>query len=295
MMKQLLESYITYLTNERQLSNNTLESYSRDLKQYFIYLEERQINDLNYTNKTTVITYLVNLQNKGRAVSTISRNIASIRGLYQYLLHRGLVSIDPTLNLQTPKPSKKTPSILTLDEVDRLLNLPKSSTKKGVRDKAMLELLYATGIRVTELISLKLGDINLKLGYIKCTSLSKERIIPMGTMALQALEEYIANTRKYLVKNKNTKYLFLNMQGGQLTRQGFWKIIKTYTNKSNIDKTITPQTLRHSFATHMVQNGADLKSVQELLGHSDISTTQIYANITRNKIKDVYDKTHPRA
>lgn len=294
-MDQLFSDYIKYLTTEKQLSNNTLESYVRDIKQYLSYLKNNEIDDLAKTNKTTIITYLVYLQNSGRAISTISRSIASIRCFYQYLLQANIVSKDPTLNLESPKSKKKLPSILTLNEVDKLLSQPEKSTHKGIRDKAMLELLYATGIRVSELISLKVSDVNLELGFVKCSNSLRERVIPIGSMALQALKYYLDNAREHFVKNDQEVLLFLNMQGGQLTRQGFWKIIKSYTKQSNIEKTITPHTLRHSFATHLVQNGADLKSVQEMLGHSDISTTQIYANLTKNKIKDVYNKTHPRA
>ncbi|SES70366.1 tyrosine recombinase XerD subunit [Natronincola peptidivorans] len=294
-MNQLISNYVDYLTNEKQLSNNTLESYIRDIKQYLEYLNSNEILDVVYTNKTTIITYLLHMQNKGRAVSTISRSIASIRCFYQFLLQNNLVVKDPTLNLETPKAKKKLPSILSPKEVDMLLNQPEESTYKGIRDKAMLELLYATGIRVSELISLQVDHVNINLGFVKCSTATKERIIPVGSVALQALANYLLNARNNFIKNDKEKLLFLNMQGGGLTRQGFWKIIKAYTKGSNIDKTITPHTLRHSFATHLVQNGADLKSVQEMLGHSDISTTQIYANITKNKIKDVYNKTHPRA
>ncbi|SDK50146.1 site-specific tyrosine recombinase XerD [Natronincola ferrireducens] len=294
-MEQLILKYTDYLTTEKELSTNTLESYLRDVKQYLDYLNKNEVNDISYTTKATIITYLVYLQDKGRAVSTISRSIASIRCFYQYLVQSKMVPKDPTLNIESPKTKKKLPSILSLEEVDVLLNQPEAWTSKGMRDKAMLELLYATGIRVSELISLTINDVNLSLGFVKCSSSNRERTIPIGTLALKALLDYLNKARGSFVKTDNQDLLFLNMQGGGLTRQGFWKIIKAYTKQANIEKTITPHTLRHSFATHLVQNGADLKSVQEMLGHSDISTTQIYANITKNKIKDVYNKTHPRA
>ena len=294
-MEHIIKSYSNYLMNEKRLSNNTLESYIRDIKQYLDYLNEKEINTIEHTNKTTIITYLVYLQNKGRATSTISRSIASIRGFYQYLLQNKIIPKDPTLNLASPKSIKKLPSILTLQEIDTLLNQPEKSTYKGIRDKAMLELLYATGIRVSELISLSVDDVNLDLGFVNCTIGSKERVIPIGSMALKALDIYLNDARNFLVKKDNEKLLFLNMKGSGLTRQGFWKIIKAYTVQSDIQKPITPHTLRHSFATHLVQNGADLKSVQEMLGHSDISTTQVYASIKKNKIKDIYKQTHPRA
>ncbi|MCC5909918.1 MAG: site-specific tyrosine recombinase XerD [Clostridiaceae bacterium] len=294
-MNQFISNYTEYLTNEKQLSSNTLESYLRDIKQYLSYLKENEITDIAETSKTTVITYIIYLQTKGRAISTISRSIASIRCYYQYLMINNTISKDPTLNLESPKSKKKLPNILTLQEIDILLSQPKESTHKGMRDKAMLELLYATGIRVSELISLNIEDVHLDLGFIKCTTHNKERVIPVGSVALRALTDYLEQGREHFLKNTEEESLFLNMQGGRLTRQGFWKIIKYYTKQCNIDKTITPHTLRHSFATHLIQNGADLKSVQEMLGHSDISTTQIYATLTENKIKDVYKKTHPRA
>jgi len=294
-MYELITDFSDFLTTEKKLSPITLESYKRDIKQYTTYLEENNISDLINTNKTTIITYLIYLQNKGKATSTISRNIASIRCFYQFLLINNLVHQDPTINLESPKAEKKAPSILTLKEIDMLLSQPEATTSKGVRDKAMLELLYATGIRVSELISLNIEDINVEMGYIKCSTGTKERIIPIGSVALEVLQTYIEEYRKTFIRVKEETSLFLNCHGNRLTRQGFWKIIKSYTKKANIDKSITPHTLRHSFATHLIQNGADLKSVQEMLGHSDISTTQVYMNLSKNKIKDVYKKAHPRA
>ncbi|MBM7614027.1 site-specific tyrosine recombinase XerD [Alkaliphilus hydrothermalis] len=294
-MYELIIGFSDFLTTEKKLSANTLESYKRDIRQYTTYLEENNISCLTNTNKTTVITYLIYLQNKGKAASTISRNIASIRCFYQFLLINNLVNQDPTINLESPKAEKKAPSILTLKEIDMLLSQPEVSNLKGVRDKAMLELLYATGIRVSELISLNIDDINVEMGYIKCSTGTKERVIPIGSVALEVLQIYIEEYRSSFIRVKEEASLFLNCHGNRLTRQGFWKIIKAYTKKANIDKSITPHTLRHSFATHLIQNGADLKSVQEMLGHSDISTTQVYMNLTKNKIKDVYKKAHPRA
>lgn len=225
-MEHVISNYSSYLTNEKQLSNNTLESYMRDVKQYLDYLNENEINAIEYTSKTTIITYLVYLQNKGRATSTISRSIASIRCFYQYLLQNKIVTKDPTLNLESPKAKKKLPSILTLKEVDILLNQPEKSTYKGMRDKAMLELLYATGIRVSELISLNIDDVNLDLGFVKCSTGIKERVIPIGSIALKALNIYLRDARNFLVKNNKEKLLFLNMQGGGLTRQGFGKLLR---------------------------------------------------------------------
>ena len=294
-MEDHISNYGKYLLEEKGLSKSTLESYMRDVKQFINYLISKGINEIEYTNKATILTYLVHLQNRGRAASTISRNISSIRSFYQYLLQNRIVAKDPTLKLESPRRKRELPDILTLKEVDILLSQPDQTTDKGIRDKAMLELLYATGIKVSELISLNIDDINLDLGFMRCSTGLKERIIPIGSVALETLYNYFKNVRIKLIKKNNEKLFFLNMQGGKLTRQCFWKIIKFYTRESKIKKVITPHTLRHSFATHLISNGADLKSVQEMLGHSDISTTQIYADIKKNKMKDIYKKTHPRA
>lgn len=295
-MNILLGAFIDYLANVKELSRNTLDSYKRDISQYISFLDERNIDDIRYTNKTTIITYLLYMQKNGKATSTISRNLASIRSFYQFLLNEKYIDRDPTINLESPKSEKKLPSVLTLNEVELLLTQPNEGNEKGIRDKAMLELLYATGIRVSELVSLNYCDLNLDMGYIKCkNSGTKERIIPIGSMARKAVERFIKECRFSLVRDESEQALFVNYHGTRLTRQGFWKIIKMYTQKAKIGKKITPHTLRHSFATHLLQNGADLRSVQEMLGHSDISTTQIYTQITKNKIKEVYNKTHPRA
>ncbi|MBS3994217.1 MAG: site-specific tyrosine recombinase XerD [Alkaliphilus sp.] len=295
-MDIILNSFINYLEHERELSKNTLESYKRDINQFIHFLTERQITDFKETNKTTIITYLLYLQKKGKATATISRNLASIRSFSHFLMSENHISKDPTINLETPKSEKKAPKVLSLKEVELLLSQPDAISEKGIRDKAMLELLYATGIRVSELVSLDYTHLNLEINYIKCLSgNSKERIIPLGSMAKIAIENYMKNCRTILIKEELEQALFVNYRGTRLTRQGFWKIIKSYTQKAKINKKITPHTLRHSFATHLIQNGADLRSVQEMLGHSDISTTQIYNLIPRNKIKEVYNKAHPRA
>ncbi|QIB26027.1 site-specific tyrosine recombinase XerD [Caloranaerobacter azorensis] len=295
-MDSLLNKFLEYLLYEREASNNTIESYSRDLRQFKRYIMENNINDFRLVNKTTIITYLVYLQKIGRAPSTVSRNLASVRSFYQFLLNEGIVKKDPTVNLQSPKCEKKLPQILTPKEVELLLEQPDLNTSKGVRDRAMLELLYAAGIRVSELVALDIDDIDLELGFLVCSrNSSNERNIPIGRFAINILNEYLLNHRKNFVKDDSIKALFLNYHGKRLTRQGFWKIIKSYTKKINLNKAITPHTLRHSFAVHLIENGADLKSVQEMLGHSDISTTQVYAKITKPTLKDVYNKTHPRA
>lgn len=285
-----------YLKDERELSLNTLESYNRDLRQFNDYINNNNIDNMVNANKTLIITYLMFQQKKGKSASTISRSLASIRSFYQYLLNNGIVKEDPTVELHAPKQEKKLPNILTPKEVEILLNQPSTDNSKGIRDRAMLELLYAAGVRVSELIALNIDDINLEMGYINCSKDAvSERVIPIGKMAVDVLSVFIDEYRESFIRDNNECSLFVNHHGRRLTRQGFWKIIKSYTKKANINKKITPQTLRHSFAAHLIQNGADLKSVQEMLGHSDISTTQVYTQITKNKIKDVYKKTHPRA
>lgn len=294
-MEALVQKFINFLERDKRLSSNTLQSYRRDIEQYMAYLLEINLHNISNTNKTTIIAYLLHLQKKGRATSTISRNLASIRSFYQYITKNKIIDHDPTAELESPKVQKKLPQILSTQEVELLLEQPKCVDLKGYRDKAMLELLYATGIRVSELISLNTSDINLEMGFIKCNKGSRERMIPIGSIAIAALREYLNKSRLLLIQNSDEKALFVNINGGRLTRQGFWKIIKQYKNQAKINKDITPHTLRHSFAAHLLENGADLRSIQEMLGHSDISSTQIYAQIAKNKIKEIYKKTHPRA
>ncbi|MCX7749752.1 MAG: site-specific tyrosine recombinase XerD [Clostridia bacterium] len=294
-MEALVENFMNFLEKDKRLSLNTLQSYRRDIEQYIQYLQEIKLNNISNTNKTTVITYLLHLKKKGRATSTISRNLASIRSLYQYIAKNKIIDHDPTSDLESPKVEKKLPQILSTHEVELLLEQPKCIDLKGYRDKAMLELLYASGIRVSELISLNIDEINLEMGFIKCNKGSRERVIPIYPIAVNAVQEYMNKARGLLIQNKDEKALFVNVNGKRLTRQGFWKIIKQYKSQAKINKDITPHTLRHSFAAHLLENGADLRSIQEMLGHSDISSTQIYAQIAKNKIKEVYKKTHPRA
>ena len=289
-METWISKFIDFLENDKHLSLNTLQSYKRDIEQYISYLREIKISDLKKTGKTTVITYLLHLKKIGRATSTISRNLASIRSFYQYLAKMKVKDDDPTYDLESPKVEKKLPQILSTKEVELLLEQPKCIDLKGYRDKAMLELLYATGIRVSELISLDIDDIDRDMGFIRCSKGNRERMIPIGSLAIQALQDYLTKARDLLIHDKDQRALFVNINGGRLTRQGFWKIIKQYKNQAKINKDITPHTLRHSFAAHLLENGADLRSIQEMLGHSDISSTQIYAQIARNKIKDVYKK-----
>jgi len=295
-MDKLIERFIHYLAVERGLALNTLESYQRDLVSYVEFLKKSSITDFHLTRRANIIAFLADLQRKGRATSTISRNLASLRAFYGFLLRDGLIDGDPTANLESPKIEKRLPKVLTVKEVEALLEGPDGGTVAGVRDKAMLELLYATGIRVSELVSLNQSDVNLNMGFLKCYGKgSKERIIPLGSVALQTVSEYIMRSRSKLLRDPSEESLFLNHHGQRLSRQGFWKIIKKYALQATIDKEITPHTLRHSFATHLLENGADLRAVQEMLGHADISTTQIYTHLTKSRLKEVYAKTHPRA
>lgn len=294
-MEALVQKFVNFLERDKRLSLNTLQSYRRDIEQFFIYLQEINLQNISNSNKTTIIAYLLYLQKKGRATSTISRNLASIRSFYQYISKNEIIDHDPTAELESPKVEKKLPQILSTEEVELLLEQPQCVDLKGFRDKAMLELLYATGIRVSELIQLNMEDLSLEMAFIKCNKGSRERTIPIGSMAIGALKEYLKKSRPMLIQSIDAEPLFVNINGGRLTRQGFWKIIKQYKNQANISKDITPHTLRHSFAAHLLENGADLRSIQEMLGHSDISSTQIYAQMAKNKIKEVYLKTHPRA
>jgi len=294
-MEALVQKFVIFLEMDKRLSLNTLQSYRRDIEQYFTYLQEINLQNITNTNKTTVIAYLLYLQKKGRATSTISRNLASIRSFYQYITKNNIIELDPTVELESPKVEKKFPQILSTEEVQLLLEQPQCVDLKGYRDKAMLELLYATGIRVSELIQLDLPDIDLEMAFLRCNKGLRERLIPVGSMAVSAVKEYLVKSRSLLIQKTDEKALFVNINGGRLTRQGFWKIIKQYKNMAKINKDITPHTLRHSFAAHLLENGADLRSIQEMLGHSDISSTQIYAQMAKNKIQEVYKRTHPRA
>ena len=293
-MKCEIEEFIAYLHNTKGTSKNTEVSYERDLRKMDQFLRNEGVDRVQDVTATNLNSYEMYLEREKFAASTISRSIASMRAFFQYCCQQGMLSENPADILKAPKIEKKMPGILTVEEVDLLLNQPKENTAKGVRDKAMLELLYATGIRVSELIGLKLENINLKLGYITCEASEKERVIPFGNAAKKAVKEYLEQAREELLSHKESDCLFVHCSGTPMRRQGFWKVLKTYASSAGIQQDITPHTLRHSFAAHLVQNGADLKSVQEMLGHSDISTTQIYLNMNVNKIRDVYLKAHPR-
>ncbi len=293
-MQSLVEEFAAYLENEREAAGSTIQSYCRDIRQFVRYLDSTFV-DIYKVNKTNVISYVLYLKKLERAPSSISRSLASIRTFYTFMLSRGLVKDNPAFKLELPRQDKKLPAILTMDEVDLLLRQPDISTYKGKRDKAMLELIYASGIKVSELVGLAVDDVEISLGFVKCTAGNRARIIPLGTQCIRAMGDYLQFARPYMIVNASEPFLFVNCNGGHLTRQGFWKIIKEYKEKAHIQKEITPHTLRHSFAAHLLENGADLSSVQEMLGHSDISSTQIYSKLIKTRMKEVYNKAHPRA
>ena len=293
-MELHLQAYERYLTTEKHASANTVSSYMRDLRQFASYAAVRQLKAEDVT-QTNISTYLDFLSSQGKSPATVSRSLASIKGFFTYLISQNLREDNPALHIATAKAEKKLPQVLTGKEVERLLAQPKCTDMKGYRDKAMLELLYATGIRVTELISLNITDVNLAGSFIRCESKGKERIIPLYPAAVDALAVYMQNIRPKMIADMDETALFVNVSGDRMSRQGFWKIVKSYQEKAHIDKDITPHTLRHSFATHLLENGADLHSIQEMMGHSDISSTQVYAQLVKQHLKSVYNKSHPRA
>ena len=293
-MDKEINAFIVYLHNVKRTSENTELSYRRDLMKVRNYMEEQGIEDVKKITSTNLNSYVLYLEKNKFSPATISRNIASLKAFYHYMYKEGMVLEDAAEALHAPRIEKKMPEILSTDEVVRLLEQPSGNSPKEIRDKAMLELLYATGIRVTELITLKLKDVNLQMGYLVCKDGGKERVIPFGNEARSALIRYLEGTRASMIADPDSEYLFANCSGQPMSRQGFWKLIKFYAKKAGIMADITPHTLRHSFAAHLVENGADLRSVQEMLGHSDISTTQMYANMNHNRIREVYAKAHPR-
>ena len=293
-MEKQVKLFLDFLKDDKKLSDNTLQSYRRDIEQYEKYVSDNKINYLKVTEET-ILEYMEYLREENKKESTISRSLASIRSFYQYLIRVKKIKKDPTMTIESPKINKRTPNILTSKEVELLLDQPKEVDLKGTRDKAMLEFAYATGMRVTEMISLDIDDVKLDEGYVVCRGRSKSRNIPLGSMSLKALKEYIDDARPYLIRDESEEALFVNVNGTRLTRQGFWKIVKYYKEQAHIEKDITPHVLRHSFATHLLQNGADLKAIQTMLGHSDISSTQVYMQFQDPGIKNEYKKAHPRA
>lgn len=292
-MEQYLIKYIEYMI-KRGLSKNTIEAYKRDIHKFNDFLSEREENILE-VDIVSVMAYVQNLKKLRKANSSIIRNLVSIKSFYKYLMKAGNISENPFIDYEVPKTKRSIPQILTVDEVEKFLQTPDESSYKGIRDKAMLELMYATGMKVSELLKITILDVNLKLSYVKCKGIkNKERIIPIGSYAVNCLNEYFKIRDK--INASNSELLFCNLRGNKMTRQGFWKMVKGYAKDANIKKKINSYTLRHSFAVHLLQNGADMKAVQELLGHNTIATTQIYSSISKqNKIVDIYKKAHPRA
>lgn len=294
-MEELIEKFLSYLSVERGLAQNTLLSYGSDLRKYIAFLRKSHILTLGKTTKHEVMTYLLELKDKGLSPTTVARSLVSLKVFYRFLAQEGYLASDPTMNLESPKVWSKLPETLSLGEIEVLLEKPDLEDPLGLRDRAALELLYATGARVSELINLKIADANLEVGYLRCLGKGKkERIIPLGSHAQEALKNYLDKGREKLVREKDAKELFVNRFGNPLSRQGFWKMLKKYAKRVDFEKRITPHILRHSFATHLLERGADLRSIQEMLGHSDISTTQIYTHVDRERLKEIHRKYHPR-
>ncbi len=293
-MEKAVEAFVSYLHNIKRASNNTVMSYKRDLNKLTCFIQEQGLDNFSQVTQTNLNSYILFLERNQFTPATVSRNIASIKAFYHFMFKERMVEEDISDILHAPKIEKKMPGIMSMDQVTKLLEQPVGDTPKEVRDRAMLELLYATGIRVSELIALKVSDINLQMSFLICKDGNKERVIPFGNKARVALISYLENARGAMVQTNEEQCLFVNCFGQPMSRQGFWKLIKYYGAKAGIEEEITPHTLRHSFAAHLVENGADLKSVQEMLGHSDIATTQIYANLNHSKIREVYAKAHPR-
>ena len=295
-MEEAIQKFIKYLHKTKKASVNTELSYHRDLEKLSDFLTgDLGIDSWGAVTSTDLNSYMLYMEEQNYAASSISRSVASARAFFHYLEKKHLIDENPSDDLKAPRVEKKMPDTLTVREVDRLLAQPNPVTGKGMRDRAMMELLYATGIRVSELINLKVSDINMSMNYIICTDRTKERVVPFGNAARTALSTYISEARSTFPEAEKSDILFTNVSGRKMSRQGFWKLLKGYARSAGIEREITPHTLRHSFATHMIENGADLKSVQEMMGHSDISTTQIYLNMSIGKMRDVYERAHPRS
>ena len=289
----LLEEYQRFLVEKKQSSENTVSSYMRDLGQYSKWLTGEGLTAERAT-QADVDRYTKHLLSVGKSIPTVTRSLASLKSFYSFLLEQHIVTVNPAKGLVLEKVERKLPQILTSKEVDLFLEQPDARDPKGCRDKAMLELLYATGIRVSELINLNLEHLNLSAGFLRCVTQKKERIIPLYPTAVRALADYVSHVRPQLIEQPEEQALFVNMNGSRMSRQGFWKIIKHYQDLADIKKDITPHTLRHSFAAHLLENGADLRSIQAMLGHADISSTQVYTQVINQKLKDVYNRAHPR-
>ena len=290
-----IDRYEVYLKDEKKMSANTVQAYIRDIRHFADFVDSRDVSHVWEASNAEVVAYLMNLKTAGRCRSTVNRKLASIRLFFDYLQREGIVKFNPTDDIKSPKIEKKEIEYLSIEETERLMSLP-DRTQKGIRDRAILEILYATGIRASELIQMKTGDVNLRMGFIKCDGEhSKARIIPMGRLCRKAMEDYMLDIRDKMLRGKESDALFVNYMGEPMTRQGLWKVMKEYGELAGLEVSLTPQIIRNSFAVHMLQNGADVKPLQELMGHEDITATQAYLAVTKSRIKDVYDKAHPRA
>ncbi len=294
-MERVKNNFLNYITVEKGLSENTRQAYKRDLETFLGFIKEKDL-ELKEISRTDILSYIRNLRGEGLAARTAARHLSTLRTFFRFLLIENIKQEDPTVNIDTPKTWSNLPKFLTFEEVERLMEQPDEATRKGIRDRAMIELLYATGLRVSELINLKREDLKIEMGMLTCSGKgSKERIVPVGDSALSKISRYLREARGEYKKSDQNPYLFLSNRGKPMTRQSFWKIIKKYALRANIEKNVTPHILRHSFATHLLENGANLRSVQMMLGHSDISTTQIYTHINKERLKQIYDDHHPRA
>ncbi len=292
--QQDMKQFVSYMEEEKNASNSTVLSYQRDLKKLFLYLDEKGIRRIDEITSTNLNSYVLQMEKQGFSMSSVSRSVASMRAFFHFLFKTRKMEDDPSEKVRSPHVDKKIPEILTMEETIRLLEQPDTTTDKGIRDKAMLELLYATGMRVSELLALQMEDVNIPMNYLICRERNKERVIPFGKEAEEALKMYLEKSRGKFVNGQDRGWLFTNCSGDSMSRQGFWKIIKSYVQKAGIKKDITPHSLRHSFGAHLVQNGADLRAVQEMMGHADISTTQLYMDMNVRRVREIYAKAHPR-
>ena len=294
-MLELLDLFLNYLSVERGLSRNTIVSYRQDLESYAEFLKSCHISSLSGTTRQQVTKFMLRQKEAGLSVNSIARSLAAIKSFYRFLNRERILKDDPSSLVDSPKLWKKIPETLSLNEVDALLNQPSIRNRQGMRDRAILETLYATGMRVSEAVNLRLDNVNLDIGFLRCLGKgNKERVIPLGKKAIMSLKRYLGSSRPHFLKKKNSDYLFLNRSGNKLTRQSFWKLIKKYARGARIKKPIKPHILRHSFATHLLERGADLRSVQEMLGHANISTTQAYTHINKERLKSIHKMFHPR-
>ncbi len=294
-MKELIELFLNFLSVERALSSNTIASYAKDLNLYTDFLAGKGINSLSGTSRNDIVNFMLNQKDRGISANSTARRLAAIRMFYRFLVRERILKIDPSSVIESPKLWKKIPETLNINEIQALLMQPNVRERQGIRDRAILETFYATGARVSEVVNLKKDNVNLEVGFLRCVGKgNKERIVPLGKKAIEGITRYIENSRGEFLKKKESEYLFLNRSGARISRQSLWKLIKKYARQAGIKKPIRPHILRHSFATHLLEGGADLRSVQEMLGHSNISTTQIYTHVSRDRLKTIHKQFHPR-